>query len=233
MQSAAFLQQVLSLRPRIAVFDCDGTLWANNSGDDFLEWSLDRRMVDDDRIRRMRARFEEYKEGRVDETVMCGEMVTLYAGLRISKLERAAREFFRSHVVPHYFEEMRSLATQLSQQGCELWAVSSTNEWVIREGVRDFAISAQNVIAASAHSRDGFATGELIRVPSGPKKADAIRELIRRPVDAVFGNSIYDREMLELAPWPFVINPNPDLEALAQAREWPIYWPEKTRAVAR
>jgi phosphoserine phosphatase len=34
--------------------------------------------------------------------------------------------------------------------------------------------------------------------------------------------------MLELATHPFAINPNPDLEIVATARGWTIYWPEKT-----
>jgi phosphoserine phosphatase len=64
-----------------------------------------------------------------------------------------------------------------------------------------------------------------VRVPSGPDKAVAIREVIRRTPDAVFGNSIHDFDMLELARHPFAIHPNPDLRAIAEQRGWPIYEP--------
>ena len=34
MTSREFLDSVLALRPRIAVFDCDGTLWAPDGSED-------------------------------------------------------------------------------------------------------------------------------------------------------------------------------------------------------
>jgi phosphoserine phosphatase len=73
----------------------------------------------------------------------------------------------------------------------------------------------------------------LIRVPSGPGKANAIREFIAPRVDAVFGNSVHDVDMLELARHPFAVNPNPDLQRIADQRGWTIYQPERTRSVAR
>jgi len=33
--------------------------------------------------------------------------------------------------------------------------------------------------------------------------------------------------MLELAKWPFCVNPNPDLEKLAEEKGWPVYMPER------
>jgi len=51
---------------------------------------------------------------------------------------------------------------------------------------------------------------------------------VRKPVDVCFGNSIHDREMLELARHAFAVNPNPDLEKLARERDWPVYWPGGT-----
>ena len=59
----------------------------------------------------------------------------------------------------------------------------------------------------------------------GPGKATAIREIIQRTPDAVFGNSVHDAAMLELAHHPFAINPNPDLLELARDHKWTIYQP--------
>jgi phosphoserine phosphatase len=41
----------------------------------------------------------------------------------------------------------------------------------------------------------------------------------------VFGNSVHDQAMLEIAKYPFCVNPNPDLEQVARERGWPVYWP--------
>ncbi len=69
-----------------------------------------------------------------------------------------------------------------------------------------------HVLAACVHVEDGCASGRILRVPTDELKAVAIREVIGRPVDAVFGNSIHDYAMLEMAKWPFCVNPNPDLQ---------------------
>lgn len=178
---------------------------------------------------RAAARYADYKQGKVDETIMCGEMVTINAGNSLQMLEEAAEEFFSSIVEKRIFPEMLRLTRELESQGCEVWAVSSTNDWVVREGVKRFGIPRRRVLAASVHIEDERATDRLIRVPSGPGKATAINEVVKKQVDACFGNSIHDADMLEIARHAFAVNPNPDLEQIAQKNGWQIYWPGGTR----
>jgi HAD superfamily hydrolase (TIGR01490 family) len=224
-----FADSVLGLRPRVAVFDCDGTLWSGDSGADFFYWQIDRGMFPHGVAERAAARYADYKQGKVDETEMCGEMVTINAGLSVQTLEEAAEEFFSSIVEKRIFPEMLRLTRELESQGCEVWAVSSTNEWVVVEGVKRFGIPRGRVLAASVQIEDGKITDRLIRVPSGPGKATAIAEVVKKQVDACFGNSIHDAAMLAIARHAFAVNPNPDLEEIAQQKGWQIYWPSGTR----
>jgi phosphoserine phosphatase len=157
---------------------------------------------------------------------MCGEMVTMHKGLSCAEIERAVEEYFPIIVAPGIFPEMKALTLKLKESGCEMWAISSTNDWVVRSGVRQFGIPLERVIAACVHKENGRATDRLIRVPSGEGKAIAIKEIIGRTPDAAFGNSKWDRAMLELARHPYVINPNPDLEKIAQERGWLVYQPK-------
>ncbi len=76
-----FIDSVLALKPRIAVFDCDGTLWSGDSGADFFYWQLDRRMFPESVAKWAIDRYADYKRGNVDETTMCGEMVTINNGI--------------------------------------------------------------------------------------------------------------------------------------------------------
>lgn len=230
--SKEFVDSVLSLRPRVAVFDCDGTLWQNNSGEDFLEWSMQHGMVSDAVVTSMRKRYADYKEGRVSEEVMCGEMTTMYAGLKVSDLEAAAKNFYAEVVRPNLFADMLQLTRKLAEYGCELWAVSSTNEWVVREGMREFGIISTHVLAAAAACMNGVVTDKLKLMPSGEGKAIALRDIVlprhdNRKLDAVFGNSIHDAAMLRMAKHAFAVNPNPDLAELAKEHRWKVYWPEK------
>jgi phosphoserine phosphatase len=226
--ASRFLNSVLALRPEIAVFDCDGTLWSGDSGRDFFYWEMDRGLVSPEVSAAMRARYKLYETGELGEEPMCGEMVTMHDGLLIADLHQAAEEFFVEVVAPRIFPEMLELTHRLHEQGCELWAVSSTNNWVVEAGASRFRIARDRVLAACLHHEDERATGHLHRVPTGHLKAEAIKEVIGRPVDAVFGNSVHDQAMLEIARYAFCINPNPDLEEVAVAQRWPVYWPTGT-----
>ena len=226
-EAADFIRSVLELKPRIATFDCDGTLWSGDAGADFFYWELEQGLISPKVLEWVRRRYDDYKAGRVDEATMCGEMVTIHKGLTDRALEEAAERFFAEVVKPRIFPEMQLLTRQLAESGCELWAVSSTNEWVVRAGTRHFRIPDDHVLAACVHMDGGCASDRLKRVPTDEAKALAIREVIARDIDAAFGNSIHDAAMLELAPRAFAVNPNPDLEQLARERRWTIYHPQK------
>lgn len=222
-----FIARVLKLAPRLAAFDCDGTLWDGDAGEQFFYWEMERGVLSGEVASRARVRYEEYRAGRVGEEEMCGEMVTINQGVAWATLERTAAEFFAERIVPRIFPEMAELTRRLAESGCELWAVSSTNDWVIRAAAPRFGFPADRVIAACVENENGRCTGRLLRVPTDELKAAAIHQLLPRTPDAVFGNSVHDLAMMELAKHAFAINPNPDLEEVARQRGWTVYQPEK------
>ena len=136
------MESVVALRPAIAVFDCDGTLWSGDSGRDFFYWEMERGLVSEEVAEAMRARYRLYEAGEVGEEPMCGEMVTMHSGLSIVELHEAAEEFFVEVVAPRIFPGNAGTHARLHDQGCELWAVSSTNNWVVEAGASRFRIAA-------------------------------------------------------------------------------------------
>ena len=224
-----FIESVLRLQPSIAAFDCDGTLWSGDAGEGFFSWELDQGVVSAEVARCARPRYADYRAGKVAEEVMCGEMVTMHVGLREDAMQQAATTYFNQRFIQNIFPEMQTLLERLHAAGCEVWAVSSTNLWVIRSAMKHFGIPSERILAASVLIRDRLITDQLIRVPSGPGKAEAIREMIPAPPDCAFGNSIWDREMLAMAKHAFAVNPNPDLKDIAIKRGWNVYQPEKNR----
>jgi len=226
LNKADFVNSVLQLKPRLAVFDCDGTLWAGDAGAGFFEWELSRGLVSVETVRWARARYADYLAGKVSEDDMCAEMVTMNRGLPESEVARATVPFFEEKIAEEIFPDMKALVLELQALGCEVWAVSSTSEWVIRAGMKHFGILPQRVLAAAVAVEGGKVTEKVIRIPSGQGKPKAIAEVIGRVPDAVFGNSIWDAGMLEIARHPFAINPTAELESIARQRQWPIYFPE-------
>ncbi len=224
-----FLDHVLALGLRVAAFDCDGTLWSGDAGETFFQWEMKLGIVTAEVARAMRARYAEYKAGKVSEDDMCGEMVTMHKGISEAVMMEAASEFMAHSFPGHIFPEMQELVRRLHENGCEIWAVSSSNEWVIRAGMKEFGISEDRILAAKVEVEDGVVTDRLVRVPSGPGKPAALKEVVGKNIDGAFGNSRWDLDMLALAKHAFAVNPNPDLEAAARVREWSIYFPDGTR----
>ena len=223
--AADFVASVLRLQPRIAAFDCDGTLWAGDAGEGFFDWELKQGLLSHEIVAWARSRYADYKSGKVDEETMCGEMVTLHRGMREDQVQRAASQYFERYMEPQIFPEMHDLVHLLRESGCDIWAVSSTNEWVIRAAMKRFGIPDNRILAAKVQVEQGIITDRLVRVPTGEGKSRAIREVVQGDLDAAFGNSRWDVAMLEIARHPFAINPNPDLEEVARRRGWAIYFP--------
>ncbi len=226
-KAAAFIDSVLRLQPRVAVFDCDGTLWAGDAGEGFFDWELKQGVVSDEVARWARPRYADYRAGKVSEDDMCGEMVTMHRGLAEAQVQQAANQYFEEKFVSNIFPELRELVRRLQESGCEVWAVSSTNLWVIRAGMKYCGIPENRILAATVEIENGVISDRLVRVPTGPGKPMAIHDVIRKIPDAAFGNSRWDTDMLVLARAAFAVNPNPDLERIARERGWTVYWPDK------
>jgi HAD superfamily phosphoserine phosphatase-like hydrolase len=224
-----FLESVLQLAPRVAAFDCDGTLWSGDAGERFFDWEIKQGVVSAEMGDAMRARYVEYTAGNVSEDAMCGEMVTMHNRMTEAVVMKAASDFMEHAFPGHIFPEMQELVGRLQEKGCDVWAVSSSNEWVIRAGLKRFGIAEDHILATKVELENGVITDRLTCVPSGPGKPKVLRKVVKKEIDAAFGNSRWDADMLAIAKHAFAINPNPDLETTARQRGWTIYFPEATR----
>jgi len=222
---AEFVESVLSLKPRVATFDCDGTLWSGDAGEGFFSWELKQELVSQQIADWARARYADYKAGKVPEDVMCGEMATMHHGFREEVVQQACDAYFGQGIAPNIFPEMCELVERLRRSGCDVWAVSSSNQWIIRSGMKFFGIPQDHILSAEAAVENGIIADRLVRVPSGPGKVEAIRSVLSSPPDCAFGNAIWDREMLALSKHAFAINPNPNLREIAFSNGWQIYQP--------
>jgi phosphoserine phosphatase len=225
LTTSDFHTRVLALNPQIAVFDCDGTLWSGDAGSTFMRWTMETGLLSREATDWLKARYELYNRGEVNELAICGEMVQVYRGIAVDRLREAAATFFRQHIEKNIFPEMLTLVTELQSRGCDIWAVSSTNDWVIEEGVQRFNIPANRVLAARVDCTDGTASSKLLDVPTDEGKVASLKRIGITAPDAVFGNSVHDAAMLAIARGPFPVNPSPALIERANAEGWPVYFP--------
>lgn len=225
-----FVESVLNLKPPVATFDCDGTLWSGDAGEGFFRWELENNFVSEDVVRWARARYADYRAGKVAEDVMCGEMVSMHRGLHEEIVQQACDAYFARAIAPGIFPEMRELVQRLRASGCDVWAVSSSSQWIIRSAMRSFCIPQTRILSAEVAVENDIITDRLIRVPSGPGKAAALRSVLTSSPDCAFGNAIWDREMLAMSKHAFAVNPNPNLKEIAAAKGWTVYQPNPNTA---
>jgi phosphoserine phosphatase len=190
-----------------------------------MNWTLETGLVSRESADWIDGRHRGYLKGDVSELVICGEMVQMYQRLREEEMRRAAKAFFEARVAQNIFPEMLALVEELRHKGVEIWAVSSTNNWVIEEGMQRFGIPAERVLAARVEVKDGVVTDVLLDVPTDEGKVAALdRAGVTRP-DAVFGNSVHDAAMLAIARRAFPVNPTPGLLERSAQEGWPVYYP--------
>jgi phosphoserine phosphatase len=225
LTTADLFARVHCLSPQVAVFDCDGTLWSGDAGSAFMWWSIETGLIPPDMVTLIKRRYDGYLAGDVSELVICGEMVQIYMMIEVETIRAAAAEFFRSKVEANIFPEMLLLVTELQNKGVDIWAVSSTNNWIIEEGMKRFNIPANRVLAARTEEVGGVATNRLLAVPTDELKVTALHDAGVTAPDAVFGNSVHDAAMLAIARQAFPVNPTPDLLQRSAAEGWPVYYP--------
>lgn len=229
LDTAEFIARVHDVHPRIAVFDCDGTLWGPDSGSTFMRWSMETGLLSAEATAWLKGRYAGYVRGEVSELAICGEMVQVYRGIPEKRIRAAAAEFFGEHIEPYIFTEMMGVVKEMETEGVDIWAVSSTCDWVVEEGVKRFGIAADHVLAACVECTNGIASDRLRDAPTDEGKVTSLARMGITSPDAVFGNSIHDAAMLSIAGHAFPVNPSEELVRFSAERGWPVYYPAAVR----
>jgi phosphoserine phosphatase len=194
-----------------------------------MTWTIETGLVSREATDWIYARYRGYNKGEVSEVAICGEMVQMYQRLHEEEMRRAAAVYFESRVEQNIFPEMLALVEELRDNGVEIWAVSSTNNWVIEEGVRRFGIPPDKVLAACVEIKNGVVTDALRDVPTDEGKVVALGRVGVTAPDAVFGNSVHDAAMLGIARRAFPVNPTAALLERSAQEGWPVYYPASVK----
>ena len=139
------------------------------------------------------------------------------------------KAFFAEKIEVNLFPELARVIADLQAANVDIWAVSSTNDWVIEEGVKRFGLHPNRVLSARVAVIDGVISDHVLDVPTDEGKvASLARAGITHP-DCVFGNSVHDAAMLAIARRAFPVNPSPALLERSAAEDWPVYFPASVR----
>ena len=130
-------------------------------------------------------------------------------------------EYFNEFVRERMFRGDGLAGCTLRKAGVEIWAVSSTNSGLSPRRAR-FRHSRGAHSCRRGARENGIISSEIVDVPTDEGKAESLKRVRLADPDAVFGNSIHDLAMLEIARNPFPVNPSPGFLEAAAKRGWGI-----------
>src|SRR6266404_5508282 len=208
---------------RIATFDNDGTLWAEQPIYFQFLFAMDR-------IKALAPQHPEWKTKEPFKSVLAGDakgllasgekglleiMARTHAGMTTAEFEQIAHDWFKTARHPRFnrpynemvYQPMLELLAYVRANGFKTFIVSGGGVEFMRVFTnKSYGIPPEQVVSSSAITRYQFAADgkpELLReakllfIDDGPGKAEGINTFIgRRPIFA-FGNSDGDKQMLE------------------------------------
>jgi HAD superfamily phosphoserine phosphatase-like hydrolase len=210
---------------RIACFDADGTLWAEDIGEAFFRWLIAGHLLP--RIDCTKDVYAEYEERvRADRAAGYAWAVQCMAGIPEPDLVRWCTQMAAAW--PNYRPEMAGMLRGLSDAGIEVWLVSASSAWIVRAAAPRVGADPGRVIAMSVAVRNGALTDEMVRpLICNAGKVEAIHAAFGRGPDLAVGDSLGDLEMLQDASQALVVGrhdrPGAALVRLASERAWPVH----------
>jgi len=230
-----------SLRPRgirlaiiAALFDSDGTLYTKQMGRGMIRYSAAHgrraaayRYYASSAVGYFLRKLKLMKPQRFQENLMTG-MARLIEGMT----EQQAQEVFgwvaHDYLLPTQRTDVTLRLREHQAQGHLVVIISGSFTPCLDLIGAHFGV--ENLIGTRLETRDGRYTGEAIPpMITGPAKAEGVRGLLSaRGLEVdwegsyAYGDSITDREMLELAGHPVAVYPDTRLGVLAGERGWEV-----------
>lgn len=212
---------------RLALFDLDNTLIANDSDYLWGQFLVDRGIVD-------RASYEEanlgfyeaYKQGNLDIVAFLNFSLAPLAQHEPEQLWQWRREFIKEIIMPFTLDAARELVERHRQAGDTLVIITATNRFVTEPIAELYGIP--HLLATSPEFIDGRYTGRFVGKPcfqSG--KVDVLNDWLAQTQltlqDSIFySDSHNDLPLLTRVDHPVAVDPDDKLRDYAAHAKWPI-----------
>lgn len=222
---------------RLALFDLDGTLLANDSDYAFGEFMVQLGWVDGaDFRRRNDVFFHQYHDERLDIDAYVDFVTAPWRHRDAAVLAAASERFNREIVAPAIHHTARQLVRRHQDAGERTIIVTATNDFVTRPIAKLFGVD--DLIATELQrNAQGRVTGAVSGVPAFREgKVGRVRQWLQQQGSdwdaceriTFYSDSTNDLALLEQVSHPVATNPAPALERIAVERGWPVIrlWPQ-------
>lgn len=211
----------------LALFDLDNTLLAGDS--DYL-WGCflsDKGLVDKHLYEEANLRFyEQYKQGTLDIHEFLNFALTPLAENDFERLQALHTEFMATSIRNIMTEAGQARIKQHRQQGDTIVIITATNSFVTGPIAEAFGVD--YLIATEPEIINGQYTGKVAGTPCFQQgKITKLNEWLEQTGENLDGSYFYsdshnDLPLLEQVTYPIAVDPDNQLRAIAQERNWKI-----------
>ena len=178
---------------RAAVFDADGTLWPSDLGYDFFHYQMKKKLI---KKPLWADQFNELYHS--DPKKICAQIVQCNKGVLLSEYISWFQSFLKEHPL-NVFSFQKELLEKLSQLGIQVFVISASPEWLVKEAVLQYRLPVQEVIGIRSEVIDDKITDKLIHPLSIKEgKVEAFLKNNSHPFLSS-SNSISDLALMECA----------------------------------
>ena len=210
-------------------FDLDGTLISSDSGEDWLEFLIEKDIATAEQARaECLMHMQNYSSGTMDIKAYMSSWCKATYGMTEADCEPLLQEFVRDKVKPFIFSKGKVLLEKLSTQGADILLVSASPDFLVKAIAKELGISAaigikvvidNGVISNTTVEPYSFKEGKVIAVNNwlAGLPGDSNKKL-----DLAYSDSINDLPLLTMAKNSVCINPDEKLANVAKEKEWQV-----------
>jgi HAD superfamily hydrolase (TIGR01490 family) len=211
----------------LVLFDLDNTLIAGDSDHLWGEFLVEQALVDEQVYRARNDEFyRAYQRGELDITAYLRFALSPLTRFTFAQLAELHAQFLRDKIEPLRLPRAEALIAEHKARGDVLAIITSTNRFVTEPIARMLGVD--NLMATELAVTGDRYTGEVLGVPcyQAGKIEHLQRWLEQNPHDLsdsyFYSDSINDLPLLQKVDNPVVVDPDPVLQAHAEAEGWPI-----------
>lgn len=211
----------------LAIFDLDHTLLTGDSDYLWGEYMVENLIVDEQEYReRNEVFYKDYQHGSLDSDRYLEFALQPLTHFTIEELHAWRADYVEKWIKPIIAPGARKLLDSHRDQGHKLLIISATNLFVTEPIAQ--LLGVPTVLATKPEIIDNRYTGRYLGTPTYQEgKVVVLKEWLRDcnfRLDGsyFYSDSINDLSLLEQVDNPIAVNPEDELRAVAESRNWEI-----------
>ncbi len=211
----------------LTIFDLDNTLIDCDSDYEWGQFLVDKKLVDKSEYEVANKQFyEQYNDGTLDIIEYSAFSFKPLSLRSMEELAQLHNEFMQKVILPFIKPKAKDLVKRHRDQGDTLMIITATNTFVTAPIAQYFDI--EHLIGVDPKIVDGRYTTEVEGTPSFKEgKVIRLNEWLEKNHQTMKGSTFYsdshnDVSLLELVETPIAVDPDEQLEQIANDRGWQV-----------